>query len=421
MGTRGARKSASLFNAVPTLILQRINKRNRRQWLVTALIGFITFGVGLEPLSAQNQVDLFYGYYKDDNRLTVNTPSVQVSHDPRENITLSAKYTFERFEKAAPAAAHSAADDNAEANGDTAPAEHNHEEMTATIDAVSGASTVVGGVGTGFKEDRHEGVISGSYRKDLSTWALGLFASEEDDFSSKGFSAAVSREFFDRNFTITGLYGISLDQIDKLQKSSFEHYPKDKTTHGVTLAATQLLDPRSLVTGGYAFAYSDGFLSNPTRQIRVGDVFATIEDERHPKTRARHTVFLRGKRYFLTRSAADFNLSYYRDDWGVSAAAADLHLSQYLNDRLIVRLRHRFYRQGAADFYKAAYLQRESIMTADARLRHFDSHLSGISLTYSPYSLRENRWSIWGGYDHYRETNNGLTADIFKIGLSLPY
>jgi hypothetical protein len=53
-------------------------------------------------------------------------------------------------------------------------------------------------------------------------------------------------------------------------------------------------------------------------------------------------------------------------------------------------------------------------MTADNRLRAFDTHTVGIKLTYNLRSLGLEDWWISADYDRYKETNDGLAAHILQ-------
>jgi hypothetical protein len=181
-----------------------------------------------------------------------------------------------------------------------------------------------------------------------------------------------------------------------------------------------------LITGGYSYSYIEGYQSQPSRKINVelqvpgGSAVYTF-DERHPEERNRNTYFVRYQKHFRTETTLNTHFSVYHDDWGVESHSAEVYLYQYLTPKFIVRGRYRLYSQGAADFYKEAYIEEEDVMTADSRLRKFDYHLAGMKLLYSPQRFQHLAWSIYAGYDSYRETNNGITASIYKIGIKIPY
>jgi hypothetical protein len=365
---------------------------------VTFLLG-ILIGISTSSI-AEDELELFYSYYSDSSGLDVTSPNFFISKDITEQDTLGFMYLHETFEK------------SAQGSG---------------TDAVSGATTVVGGSGSSFEEDRNE--YGAYYTHDFSNTTLGAgyYYGDEPDYKSNTLLLAVDQDLLDKNLTLSARVVFGRDKVDKLDAAPEESFPKDKEVNRLVLAATQLLSPYSLVVGGFALEDQQGYLSSPTRRIVVETFFPggggvrTVYDERHPDERLRQVYFIRGKHYFMTRSAFDLNLSYYTDDWGVSAQSAEVRLSQYLTPQIIGRLRYRYYSQSEADFYKEHYSQEEDIMTADYRLRAFDSELYGAKLSYFFRTKKFNGTSVSLSYDIYEETNNGIDGDIIQVWLNMPY
>jgi hypothetical protein len=340
-------------------------------------------------------------YYKDSDRLTVETPSISISKDLTDSTNLSIKYTYETFQKEPPSNA---------------------------ADAVTGATTVSGGTGGGFEQVRQEVVTGLSQRIGSTLLGVGYFYGDEKDYRSNAYSIAATQELFQKNLTLTALYGKTLDDVYKLDPPNVG-FPKDKNTDTFTIAATQILTRRLLISGGYSYSRVDGFQSNPLRKVKAiqqfiqGIPIGPVFEENHPNLRVRQTFFLRFKQYFPSRTASDLNFSYYLDDWGVHAFTAEPRLEHYLSDSVILRLRYRFYSQSAADFYQPLYfaseVTNETIKTADVRLRKFDSHTLGVGLRLLGETLRD--WSVLLTYDRYFQTNDGINADIYQLIISIPY
>jgi hypothetical protein len=332
------------------------------------------------------------GYYEDNENLTVLTPSIRAEVDVTERTTLRAQYTYETFDRAPP---------------------------EGVLDAITGATTVSGGV-AGGAEDTRQAVSAGvTQRFGLTALTAGYYFAQEDDFLSHAFLVGVTQELFLRNLELSAVYRYTDDDIDNLTARPDEVFPRSKATHTFTVTATQLLSPKMWILGGYSYGYVSGYQSLPQRKVLIpftigGVTISEVFDETHPDERNRHTIFLRSKRYFLSRTVADLNLFGYFDDWGVKAFATELRLSQYLTDDLVLRIRYRFYTQTAADFYEEVYTQPQEYLTADDRLRAFDAHTAGIKLTYSLRALGLEDWWISFDYDRYQETNDGLAAHILQ-------
>jgi len=350
----------------------------------------------LVPAWAADEVELYYSYFEDDDGLVVKSPGVALSKDLTESATVGFKYLFENFSKSAPEGA---------------------------LDAVSGATTVAGGTGSGFSEDRHELGASGEYRFGLNSVAAGYVHSTEKDFESEAVSFAYTRELMQRNLTLTAAYALTQDSVDKLDATAGEGFPKDKDTHGITLAATRLLSRTAYLTAGYAYALVEGYQANPTRRLVIERRFSESAPilETHPDERTRQTLFVRGLKYFHTRTSGDLNLAYYTDDWGVDATTAELRLNQYITPKWIGRVRYRWYSQGEADFYKETYRAAQQYMTADMRLRPFDSTLAGLKLTYYPRGAGISALHLALSVDRYRETHHGVEADVYQASVRIPY
>jgi hypothetical protein len=337
-----------------------------------------------------DEVEVHYGYYDDDGGLTVNSPGGRVSLDFLDRITVGLRYIYEEFEKTAP------------------------ED---TMDAVSGATTVSGGTGTGFKESRNELGGSLSYRQADTTYSIGETLSAESDFYSFTTAAGVSQELLDKNLTLALLASYGVDDVE-VEDDEYEH----KYTAALTATATQLLSPTALILGGCSYSKITGYQESPLRKIRyeVGFGLFTDAPERHPDERVRNTVFVRGKKHFATRTALDVNVAKYQDDWGVRSHAVETRINQYITGQFILQLRHRFYSQTEADFYETEYAAPLEKMTADTRLRDFIARLYGLKGTLLiPVGGQKTQISL--SLDKYSETNGGVTAMLAQAGLLIPF
>lgn len=367
----------------------------------------VSIGVGVllgisSATLADNKLELFYSYYTDNSGLDVTSPSFYISKDITEDSTIGFMYLHETYEKTA--------------QGNTA-------------DTVSGASTVVGGSSAAFEEDRDElGAYVTHTLKD-TTVGVGYYYGEEPDFESHAVVLSVDHDLFDKNLTLSGRVMFEHDEVDKLDAAATEDFPKDKDVSRVVFAATQLLTPKSLIVGGFALEDQQGFLSSPNRRIVInrpivgGFVRDRVIDEKHPDSRLRQVYFVRGKQYLMSRGSLDLNLSLYTDDWGVGAYSAEFRFSHYLSPQFIARFRYRYYSQTEADFYTEQdfFIAEEDIMSADPRLREFDSRLHGFKFTYFPRMASFDDMSVSFAFDDYRETNNGVMADIIQVWVTIPF
>jgi hypothetical protein len=128
---------------------------------------------------------------------------------------------------------------------------------------------------------------------------------------------------------------------------------------------------------------SHGYHANIYRVVFGGIVPVP---ERAPDLRLRHALF-GGLRGHVPQSGTTAFAGYrfYIDDWGVVAHTPEARVVQELAPGLALRLRYRFYRQSAADFFKDAYTQEEvaderRFVTDDEKLSAHRTHTVGGQL-----------------------------------------
>lgn len=350
----------------------------------------------LPSLLKGNELDVFYAYYQDSALLSVNSPSVRISHDWNEALQVAAKYTFERFIKEAP---------------------------ESTLDAVSSASVIIGSSGgSGFQQDRHESSLSVQKKTDQGSYTVSSIIGLEEDFESRSVAVSASRDFLQRNVSATALYAYTFDSISRPGDSDGE-----KDTHNLALTASQILSQRSVLSAGYNLALVQGYQANPLRQVEVnipvpGGGFSAYQlEESPPEQRLRQTTFSRLQYFWTKQHYSDVNGSAYQDDWGVSAWSLQLRHKIKVDRQWRLRFRHRYYRQSGAEFYQSNPDHISANMTADQRLRRFDSQLNGLALSYSHRGNNPGSWSSTLAYDYYRESNKGIKAHIIKLSARYLY
>ncbi|MDH5546278.1 MAG: DUF3570 domain-containing protein [Gammaproteobacteria bacterium] len=349
----------------------------------------IVSGFALSPAKAENEIDVFVAHYQDNTGLSVFSPVISWLHELSDAFSVNGRFNYETFNK------------TASNNG-------------SAMDAISGATTVVGGSGSGFSETRIEPSAGIAYKRGSWNTNVNTSMSNESHFQSRSIAAGIERETFQRNLTLSINYAYTADQVE-VNSASQGVSTQQKQTQSILLGATQLLGPKDLLSVGFGYANISGYQSGPLRKISIdenlsGSIVSYIYDESHPTLRNRALLYLQYKSYFQTRTALVVNTSVYRDDWGINAFAIESRLAQYIIDTWRIAWRYRFYYQDAADFYRPLYTQEQDLMTADARLRRFNTHLTGISATWSPAKFN-NDWSIRASLDYYLE-NDGFTNAI---------
>ncbi len=391
-----------------------------RRFYLILICTFALFTMSFSVLSAQqisdDEVSFRTHYYRDNHGLTVNSPMVIVRKGLSEKTRLSLKYIHETFEFKPKNTGGAGRAEGREGG-------HDHEKLApqkifSAVDAVSSASAVRQGDGGGFKEVRKEIVVGLKHRLEKTTFGVSTAHSDEDDYRSQALGLSISQDLFLQNTNILFAFSRSQDEVDSLNPRSGEIWPQDKNTHNYSLVLTQVLSPKMLIRFGGSLSDVAGYQASPYREVRIS---GTAQQEVHPETRRRQSYFFWLNRYFETRTSSHLNGTYYRDDWGVRSYAAELKLYQYLFDPLILRLRYRYYDQSAADFYQPDRSRFEPIMSANPKLRDFETDLYGIKLIYrvleQPAQILK-RIDVEVGYDRLEEPQ-GFHADLAQFALRI--
>lgn len=221
-----------------------------------------------------------------------------------------------------------------------------------------------------------EYTLSGTYRYSV-----------ENDYTSHGGSANLSRDFNDRATTLAAGLSFSADEVGRAGDPDFE---KALTTMGARVSFTQVLDPKSLVQLNYDLSLVNGFQSSPYRRVPFtqgvpcNDTDAVCYQERVPEGRSRHAFAVRARRAFGDFSVG-LDYRFYIDSWSLSSHTAMGQVAWVPTDVDVVTLRYRFYTQGATDFYRSSYEGLAVIpdyRTWDRELSPLVSHRAGLDGTH---------------------------------------
>ena len=161
----------------------------------------------------------------------------------------------------------------------------------------------------------------------------------------------------------------------------------------------------------YSYSQSDGYLNDPYKLLSVvdpvsGDTLAfapppgtegpdgVYRYESRPDSRERHGLFGRVKHHFGGR-VLDLSYRYATDDWEIDSHTVDSRLRFPIGQAYFIEPHVRFYRQTAADFYRASLVDGEPLplyASADFRLGDFDAMTLGIK--YGHVSRRGSNWDV---------------------------
>ncbi len=272
----------------------------------------------------------------------------------------------------------------------------------------------------------------------LTKMTVGANLSKEFDFTSAGINASLSRDFNQRNTTLTfGLAG-EFDMIDPIggipiplaamtpvgQAQARQGQNDSKTVIDAILGLTQVINRKTLMQLNYSFSASSGYHTDPFKILsRVdGTTGQTIDYvfENRPDTRTRHSLFWL-TRYHLSRDILGLSYRFFTDDWGILSHTLDMTYRWKLSPKHFLEPHFRFYQQSEADFYRVGVNNNIPIpkeASADYRLAEFNAITVGFTYGWdfrdeSSLLLRLEYYLQDGGSSHDSAIGLQRKQDLF--------
>ncbi len=257
------------------------------------------------------------------------------------------------------------------------PAVDAHADVTPTtsvslgyvVDIVSSASTDVVSQASKITihDTRHEVSTGLAQVFGALTLAGNYSFSRENDYLSNTAHVTASRDFDDKNTTLSLGYGVSFNVVGRADDENFQ---RDETAQRVALSLTQVISPVLIGQLTYELEYDNGFQSSPYRFIPIRMSLDAAPEywvlENVPTTRYRD-AFVIGLNRAIGEDSIQADYRFYTDDWGIVSHTIGARYFWKLNKHTELRLRERFYTQNAASFYQEVYSQPLKYMSYDGR------------------------------------------------------
>jgi hypothetical protein len=232
----------------------------------------------------------------------------------------------------------------------------------------------------------------------MTDFSGGFYVSGEHDYSSLGVNAAVTRDFDKRNTTLAMRMSYFHDTISpeggrpvpfaEMQPVG-PNQPRlgddgSKDVMDLGLSLTRVLNRSTISQLSYTFSKVSGYITDPYKIVSQVDVLSGDPDaylfESRPDERARHVLF--GKvNHHLGRDIVSLSYRFLTDDWSIKSHTLDLtYRWNYTRDKYL-RPHFRYYKQGAADFYRRYLVTGEDLPTnvsADYRLGDMTAYTVGL-------------------------------------------
>ena len=247
----------------------------------------------------------------------------------------------------------------------------------AAIDAITTASRPISGNAyEDFTKTRNEVTGELTVKRSVMTY----YISKETDYLGQQVGVKHDIDLEDRllNVELGASYG--WDDIQPLADDDSNAGPASKTTMHVSVVGTRVLAPTRMLRMGLEYNVVSGLQHNPYRNVYAG---GTNVPERHPDQRQRRDVFVDLNQYMANRSSVKLAYRLYDDSWGILSHEVSTELNQYVTHGIYASWNYRYYKQGAADFWREEYATTSGVngyLTGDYRMSPLSSNLFGFGL-----------------------------------------
>ena len=262
---------------------------------------------------------------------------------------------------------------------------------------------------------------------------VGASASAEYDYVHTGLNARISRDFNQKNTTLSAGLALAHDTLDPVGGVPLALTPmrladrgdddddeggggggisangwsskESKDVLDVVFGLTQVVSRNFLFQANYSFSDASGYLNDPYKILSVvdgvtGDAVPLVPDpvfdgpshlylyEHRPDERVKHSLYLQGK-YNMAGKVLDLSYRYMSDDWEIDSHTLEARYrwpvgrSSYLEPHL------RYYTQTEASFYTPSIVDGAPLpgyASADYRLGNFDAFTVGLKYGWTTNS-----------------------------------
>ena len=257
----------------------------------------------------------------------------------------------------------------------------------------------------------------------LSALSAGVSASNEYDYLHVGANVKLSRDFNNRNTTVSLGLAYSADELDPVGGAPMPLSPmldvgdlsnrmgrQNKDVIDVVLGVSQVVSRNLVVQLNYSYSNNDGYLNDPYKIVSLvdpvtGDPIARpqvpgVEGPSHeyvfesrPDQRTKHSVYAQAK-YYMNGKVLDASYRFMTDDWEIDSHTVDLRYRWPIGGQSYLEPHLRYYTQSHADFYRTSLDGSQPLpahASADYRLGEFDAVTVGLK--YGRKTRSGNEWS----------------------------
>ncbi|MBX9885288.1 MAG: DUF3570 domain-containing protein [Novosphingobium sp.] len=245
-------------------------------------------------------------------------------------------------------------------------------------------------------------------------FSIGGAASYETDYTSYSGRAAIAKDLWNKNTTLSFGFNYEHDTVRPFtgvpralstMGDQIAGQSREKQVVSIVAGVTQILSPRWLVQLNYSYGASRGYHTDPYRIFALvdgdtGDPFTYIYEQR-PDRRMRSSLYGATK-LALGSTVTDASVRWYHDSWGITALTYALSEHAPIGTFGYVEPGIRYYSQTAARFF-APYLRIDeptpNYLSSDSRLSRFHAW----TLSFRAGAHLTSRLEIYGALERYTQ------------------
>lgn len=257
----------------------------------------------------------------------------------------------------------------------------------------------------------------------MNSISAGFTASGEYDYLHLGANVKLSRDFNDRNSTVSLALAVARDELDPVGGAplplsamldvgdlSNRSGAADKDVIDLVLGFTQVVNRNLLFQVNYSYSNASGYLNDPYKIVSLVDpvsgdplprtptpgVNGPLHQylfESRPDERIKHSIYAQTK-YYIDGKVLDAAYRFMTDDWEIDSHTVDLRYRWPLGGNRYLEPHVRYYKQSHAGFYRPSVdgsLPPPVHASADYRLGEFDAITVGLK--YGWETVSGNEWS----------------------------
>ncbi|MGB4499129.1 MAG: DUF3570 domain-containing protein [Methylococcaceae bacterium] len=336
--------------------------------------------------------DFQYGHYSESgNRMSVDIFDLGVSVPIGKSMTFAASAVRDVISGASP--------------------KYNKKDSNGKIVQVLSGASPTNWCHQSICEQR-DGVNSNlTYFFDNAALNFGGGFSQEQDYTSRFVNSNLSWDF-NKKLTTLNLGGSVA--FDVVEPSTFNAdcgtVNCHKTSQQYLLGVTQIIDKNSLIQLNMTYGYSEGYLSDPYKQVWFydGNTLTGIQSDKRPRQKNQFAWLAQYVRHFdgLNNAALHADYRFTLDDWGINSHTTELSWHQPIVADWQIIPRFRYYSQDRADFYAPVFSGEKSdyrAYSSDYRLAGFGAISGGLKIakTFSKPHKSVEQVKLQAGVEYY--------------------